>query len=223
MGEMYMEIKKKFLKADILVIAFSIAIINIGLVSFIQDKLNEGIFEKILADIIIIVIVGFIGKHFASKVGFPLWWYRNMSVSFKKQFFVLIMLGLVIIIPNTLIYYFNQNYVSTVSWLNFSNFKEIVLLSLRAGLYEEILFRLFVFTLVTCLVTKVIKSKQKSIIMGIIISSFIFGLIHGGVNIQASIFGGTLAYIYYKNGLVPAIIIHFLADAIPWTLLYILD
>ena len=217
-----MNVKSFILKVDIVLCAIIITVINIGLAAFIQDKLNQEIFAKIFTDIAVIIIAGYIGKHFASKVGFPLWWHRNIRISLKRQFITLAMLGLAIIVPNTILYYFNQNLLSTIPWLHFSNLKEVVLLSLRAGLLEEILFRLFLFTFVTYLGSRVTKSKQKSVIVGLLVSSFLFGFMHGGVNLQASIYGGILVYVYYKNGLIPAIIIHFLADAIPWTLLYIL-
>ncbi|AKL95045.1 abortive infection protein [Clostridium aceticum] len=218
-----MEVKKPLWNLDIILVALSISIINIGLTSFTQDKLNENVVGKLLTDAVIIIITGFIGKYFISKVGFPLWWNRDTSISLAKQLFVLIALGLLIIIPNTLMYYLNQDLVATVPWIDFANFKEIVLVSLRAGLHEEILFRLFVFTTVTYLANKEIDSQKKSMILGMIISSLLFGLMHGGMNIFVIAYGVILAYVYYKNGLIPAIIIHFFADAIPWTLLYIIN
>ncbi|WP_330623498.1 CPBP family intramembrane glutamic endopeptidase [Acetoanaerobium pronyense] len=107
-----------------------------------------------------------------------------------------------------------------VSWLNFSSFNEIFLLSLRAGLHEEIIFRLFVFSMFTYLISKNINSKEKAIFGGIVLSSLLFSLMHGGLNIVAFVFGAVLAYIFYNNGLIPAIIIHFLANLIPWTLFW---
>ncbi|SET61241.1 CAAX protease self-immunity [Natronincola peptidivorans] len=218
-----MQVKKPLWNLDIIFVALSISIINIGLTSFIQDKLNENIIGKLLTDAVIIIIAGFIGKYLISKIGFPLWWNRDASISLRRQLVTLITLGLAIIIPNTLMYYLNQDLISTVPWLDFSNYKEVILLSLRAGLHEEILFRLFIFTIVTYLANIVIVSAKKSVIVGIIISSFLFGLMHGGINTFAIIYGAILAHVYYKNGLIPAIIIHFLADAIPWTLLYVLN
>jgi membrane protease YdiL (CAAX protease family) len=132
----------------------------------------------------------------------------------------LILLGLAIIIPNTLIYYFSQSVISTIPWLSFSNLKEPILLALRAGIHEEIVYRLFIFTLATYLVSTIIESKRKSVIIGMVLSSIVFGLLHGFYFAYLS--GAILAYIFYKNGLISAIVVHFLADAIPWTLLFIL-
>lgn len=214
-----MEIRKSFWSWHIFVISIIIALINIGLSSFVQVKLEEQIIQKIFVDVVIIILTGFIGKYFVSKVNFPLWWHRNSSISFKRQLFILAILGIAIIIPNILIYYFNQNFVSTISWLKFSNLKEPILLSLRAGIQEEILFRLFMFTTATYLANKVIDSQKKSVVIGMILSTLIFGVMHGFY--FAYISGVLLVYVFYKNGLIPSIIIHFLANAIPWTLLYL--
>lgn len=212
--------KKLLLKYDIVFVAVTVTMINIGLASLITDRLNEVLFEKVITDILVILVAGFSGKFIAFKVGLPLWWYRNKSESLTRQLGIIALLGLFVIIPNSLIYYFNQEYISTVPWLKFSSLKEVVLLALRAGLYEEILFRLFVFSGVIFLIKKITDSSQKQLVLGIVISSLLFGFMHGGINIQASILGGILTYTYYKNGLIPTITIHFMADVIPWTFLY---
>lgn len=214
-----MMIRKLFWSWHILAASIIIMLIDIGLSSFFQVNLGEEIIPKIFVDVVIIILAGSVGKHFASKAKLPLWWRRYSDISLKRQLFILSILGLAVIISNILIYYYNLNFVAAISWLNFSNLKEPILLSLRASIQEEILFRLFIFTFVTYLMGKVIDSHKKSVIIGILLSAFIFGLMHRFYFAYMS--GVILAYVFYKNGLIPAIMIHFLADAIPWTLLYI--
>jgi membrane protease YdiL (CAAX protease family) len=215
-----MESRNSFQMRPIIILSIIVMAIDLTLGSFIQMNLNEEIVSKILIDVLIIILTGYIGLRLVSKVNFPLWWRRYSRKSNKKQVVILIFLGLAIIIPNTLIYYFSQNLITTIPWLSFSNLKEPILLALRAGIQEQIVYRLFIFTLATYLVNTIIDSKTKSVMIGIILSSIVFGLLHGFYFAYLS--GALLAYIFYKNGLIPAMIVHFLADAVPWTLMFIL-
>ena len=215
-----MQTKKSLWHWDLVLVAFIISILDIGLAQYFQDILHEELFGKIFTDLLLVITAWIVGKRYIAKAGFPLWWKRNNSISILKQLLFMSMLGLAIIIPNTLIYYANQNLTDVTPWLNFSSLKDVIFLALRAGLQEEILFRLFIFPTTVYLAGRVITSEKSKMLIGVLITSLIFGLMHGGVNIPAIVFGAILAYTYYKNGLVPVIIIHFLANAIPWILLY---
>lgn len=216
-----MQIKKSVWITQIFLIAVIMTVINMGLSSFFMMKLNKEITGQVLFDVFTIILTVGLGFYLATKVNFPLWWKRDCEKSLAKQLIILILLGLAVIIPNTVIYYFNQNTVAAIPWTNFTNLKEPILLAMRAGLQEEIIFRLFLFTLITYAATKIVHSTRKSIVIGIAISSLLFGMMHGFYPNFAYISGGILAYIFYKNGLIPAMIIHFLADVIPWILLIV--
>lgn len=214
-----MEAKRNIFIHPIFKITAGIILINLLLGTYTQAKLNEPLFQKLFSDAVLITITGLIGISLAKKIELPLWWNRDNEKSLSKQLAIIILLGLAIILPNTLNYYYNQHLATTVSWLNFSKLHEPILVSLRAGLFEEVLYRLFGFTLITYIISKLVSSKKQSIIIGIFLSAVLFGLLHQGF-IFAFYCGVILAYVYYKNGLLPAILIHFIADAIPFTLLY---
>ena len=76
-----------------------------------------------LSDIFFIILTGALGLILAAKISFPLWWKRDNKKPLVKQLITLVILGLMVIVPNTLIYYFSQDFLSTISWLNFSNMK----------------------------------------------------------------------------------------------------
>ncbi|QUH26208.1 CPBP family intramembrane glutamic endopeptidase [Serpentinicella alkaliphila] len=221
-----MEIKRTY-TGHLLGVTLSVAFINFALSSFFIEKLKQPIYQNILSDGIIILLAGFLGMHLALKHNLPLWWRRIKDISLFKQFISITSLGLIMIISNSIIYYYhlsvNENSIASIPWLQFSNMKEIILLSLRAGITEEIVFRLFIFTFAVSTVRKIIHRDDFSIVIGIIISALSFVLLHGGFNIVIFIYGIILAYIYLKNGLVPAIIVHFLSDAIPWAILFYLN
>lgn len=209
---------KKSMISQIILISIIMLLINMSLSSFIELNLGTSLTNQMFYDIFLIILTGGLGLILAPKVSFPLWWKRDDKKPLVKQLIILVILSLTIIIPNTIIYYFSQDVITTISWLNFSNLKEPVSLAVRAGIQEEIIYRLFLFSLITYIALKITNSEKKSVALGIILSSLFFGIMHGGFYF-AFICGGLLAYIFYKNGLIPAIIVHFLADVIPWVLL----
>lgn len=215
-----MEIKKS-LKWDISLIAICMLLINLGLTTFTEHTLNEEVFGKLVTDLLIITVAALIGKQCAPKIDSPVWWRRDKSQSTEKQLFLLAIYGTTIIALNTIIYYSYPSSLTEISWFRFTNLRELILTAFRAGLFEEILFRFCIFTTITYFAFGLLNSRKKSIVIGIIISSLLFGLMHGGFNIIAMLMGAALAYIYYSYGLIPVIIIHFLANAIPWSLIYL--
>lgn len=221
-----MEIKRTY-TGHLLGVTLSVAFINFALSSFFIEKLKQPIYQNIVSDGVIILLAGFLGMHLALKHNLPLWWRRIRNMSLFKQLLPIISLGLIMIISNSILYYYhlrvNGNPISSTPWLQFSNLKEIVLLSIRAGITEEIVFRLFIFTFAVYIVRKIIHREDLAVVLGIIISSLSFVLLHGGFNIVIFTYGIILAYIYLKNGLLPAIIVHVLSDAIPWAILFYLN
>ena len=218
-----MDIKKSIQKNDLYITATATIFINLGLMQYIKHNMRGSFEGRFLTDILIILIAVYIGKGTARKLEFPLWWYRNSSISLRQQLTTISLLGLAIIVSNSLIYYFHRNNLASFTWLTFSNTNNLILLALRAALQEEVLFRLFAFPVTAFFISKINPSKKIYICSGIIISSLLFSLMHGGFNITIIIFGSILAYAYYKNGLIPAMLIHFLGDAVPWLIILLMN
>ncbi len=185
---------------------------------FLHQKLKFPSYSVAL-DVAVALLSGFLGKQCAIKAGVSLWWRSSDKLSINKQLISLFTFGIMVILPNTLItlYYANNE---TVSWIRFSNVNEAVLLALRAALQEEIVFRLFLFPLSALVVGRMVNSRKSVIMIGTVLSAFLFAAMHthsGYVMAFAS--GLILAHIFCSNGLLPAMVVHFLADVIPWIIL----
>jgi len=188
---------------------------DIGLMPFLHQKLKFPS-SSVALDVAVVLLSGFLGKQCAIKAGLPLWWRRDDKLSIEKQLISLFAFGVMVILPNTLIslYYANDE---TVPWLHFSNVNETVLLALRAALQEEIVFRLFLFSLSVLVAGRLVNSRKLVIIIGMVLSTFLFAAMHSGY-VMAFASGLILAHIFCCSGLLPAMAVHFLADAIPWLL-----
>ena len=125
-------------------------------------------------------------------------------------------------VTNTLV---NLTYLNQATqlpyWLTLLIPETAVALSLRAALTEEIVFRLFLFLLATWVIERFIHSQKRSMIVGAVASAFMFALMHGSGFAVAFPLGLALVYIYHRGGLLPAMIVHFFADAIPSALISI--
>ena len=202
---------------DVLSVTLAVFILDILLYSyFVQTSTNNDLF--ILIDVIITVIAAVMGKKLAGAAGFPVWKVSYAAGKSRKSIIVSILIGIGIIGSNTFILC-NYN-TDMFSWLSFTNAYQPLFVSLRAALTEETVFRLLIFPGVTWLANKISRSCTVSIVLGALASASAFGLFHNGFYLPF-IFGLGLCYIYKKNGLIPAMIIHFLADFIPFTLIYI--
>ncbi len=90
-------------------------------------------------------------------------------------------------------------------------------LSLRAGITEEVVFRLFLLSLSAWITLRIFHNRRGAIGVGVLVSSLLFGLIHPGF-ILAFLMGLAMAYIYLEAGLLPAMLVHFLGDFVPFSL-----
>lgn len=101
--------------------------------------------------------------------------------------------------------------------------------SIGAGVSEEIMLRLFVMSIVAFLLLKVIPSRNASIRIAIVTASLLFGAMHlplassigtltfasGAVVVLANAAAGTaFGWLYWKRGLVAAMISHTFLDLI---------
>jgi membrane protease YdiL (CAAX protease family) len=88
------------------------------------------------------------------------------------------------------------------------------MLSVRAAITEEILFRLLLGGVIAYLVSRLIPkaSPRVSSMIIILATGVLFGLVHP--NWAGVLVGIALAFVYFKTGLIPAMVVHFVADVI---------
>jgi len=169
-----------------------------------------------------VLLTGLAGLFFAPRVGSPCWWRPgdNSPASWKVTF-IAALLGLAVVVSNTLIFVANRNQVAQQApWLTSLTRETASALALRATLTENIVFRLFLFPLAAWVVGQFIRSQRTSLIVGALGSALMFGFIHPGF-VVAFLAGLALNYIYYQRGLLPAMMVQFFGDAIPFVLLSI--
>ena len=211
-----MKIKKINQYKDILIVVFCVIVLDILLKNYFVIVYKETGYGLIIFDAIISFFAIFIGKMAANVVGIPIWQTKYETIN-KQHLLISIIIGVIMIAINTLIW--NNNNADTVTWARFTDYFEPIYISLRAALIEELFFRLFIFSVVMLLVRKVSKSDIIALIAGALLSSIFFGLYHQGFYL-GFLYGILLCYIYKHNGLVLAMIIHFLSDAVPFVVIY---
>ncbi len=203
--------------ADVLSVTVAVFILDILLYSyFVQTNTNNDLF--IFVDVIITFLAAATGRKLAGTTGFPVWKVSYAAGESRKSIIVSILIGIGIVGTNAFIMC-NSN-IDMIYWLSFSSVYQPLFVSIRAALTEETVFRLLIFPGVTRLANKISRSSTVSIVSGALASASAFGLFHNRFYLPF-IFGLGICYIYKKNGLIPAMIIHFLADFIPFTLIYL--
>lgn len=86
------------------IIVVAILVIDVQLSGFFSQNLNYQLSNVLFSDVLVVSIAGFLGKYLALKSGLPLWWRQDGSTLLSRRLAELFTLGLMIIIPNTLIY-----------------------------------------------------------------------------------------------------------------------
>lgn len=201
----------------VIIIAFIVALIDFGLVDVLPY--NSTARAQSLNDFFMIVISGCLGVNFAGKTKLPIWTAKLNDN--RKHKFQIILLGIIAVAANTIIFINSQQQALEVSpWLNQLTPFSALIISFRAALTEEIIFRLLLISVIMLLISKFTSSNKVPLILGIIISSIIFGLIHPGF-LVAFLYGLVLSYLYINSGLIMVFTIHFLADFIPFLLVAI--
>jgi membrane protease YdiL (CAAX protease family) len=199
------------------------------------------IFASVIQNIVQFSITIFIGLYLATKIGFgfPILenWLKGESVGsrLKSILPISIELGIVgsaLVIVFSLLYVpfpdlLRQSGISVPLWQSF-------LAIFYGGIGEEILFRLFVMTLLVWVTFKIKKTSIGTptpigVWLAIVISAVLFGLGHlpvasSYVTINAmtvteaivnnGIIGIVCGWLYWKKGLESAMIAHFSADVV---------
>lgn len=170
-----------------------------------------------------VLVAGLAGLFLAPRVGSPIWWRQGDSSRTSRRAILLpVVLGLVVVAYNSLsvVGYtlaHHDQMAALAPWSTALTPGSAIVLAFRAALNEEIVFRLFLPAVVAWIAGRLVHSQRTALIIGALASAFAFGLIHPGF-FAAFLMGLAFVYIYYQLGLLPAMIVHFSADAIPYTL-----
>lgn len=195
-----------------------VVLLNFGLKSVLFEEVS--IFQQAVYDAAVILIAGQMAWSAALRLGLPIWW-RTGKAS-KRGKFILVGVGFVIIALNTyvnldmMIHHEGQG-LEMAPWMGKLTPWTAFLLSLRAALTEEILFRFFTISVIAWCLKVLSASLKISLVMASLASAVLFAWIHPAFLIPF-IFGVMLAYVYVGFGLIPVFAIHFLANFIPFTL-----
>lgn len=176
-------------------------------------------------DVLLYLAAGVVGLYCASRLGSPHWWRPGTdSDSQAQQTLLTLLLGVAVVAANTFItVVYRDQAVQAAPWITLLTPRTALALSFRAALTEEIFFRLFLFPLIAVILLYFLHSKEISLIIGAFVSSLVFGLLHLPSGFFLAFFVGlALVYIYYQRGLVPAMVVHFFADAIPFVILSVI-
>jgi membrane protease YdiL (CAAX protease family) len=199
------------------------------------------IFASVIQSIIQFSIVIFIGLYLAKKIefGFPILesWLKGESVGSRLKSILLLSIGLGVL-GSTLVIVFSLLYVPFPDLLRQSGVSVPLWQSFLAifygGIGEEILFRLFVMSLLVWISFKIKKTSTGTptsigIWLAIVISAVLFGLGHLPVAssyvtintmtvteaiVNNGIIGIVCGWLYWKKGLESAMIAHFSSDVV---------
>ncbi|EEG78576.1 CPBP family intramembrane glutamic endopeptidase [Dethiobacter alkaliphilus] len=108
----------------------------------------------------------------------------------------------------------------------FNSISEIVAISARAALLEEVVFRFIMITVIMHLLQRVSKFHKMSVsrmwLVSLIISSLAFMFVHSTeAYLIAFAFGMLLGYTFIKHGLIVVIAIHFLVNVSTFTYFFL--
>jgi len=210
---------------SILVAATLVAAMDLVLTPILGDLYHFGSITIVLVyDFSVVLITGLAGLLLAPRTGCPVWWRRDNRSSVSHQAtYVTALLGLSVVILNTLNNVINIGQAEQLApWMALLTPVTALAISLRAALNEEIIFRLFLFSLVAWIVWRFGNSQKASLVIGALVSALAFGLIHGLGFVPAFLVGLALIYIYHQRGLLSVMAVHFLADAIPFLLISVM-
>jgi membrane protease YdiL (CAAX protease family) len=190
----------------------------------VRFYLQAGTALVLIYDFSVTLMAGWAGMFLARHVGLPVWWRSsNDSPVLRQKIYIIVLLSLFVVICNmvlNLVYYvaYHDQALQVSPWLVSLTSETALALSFRAALNEEVFFRLFLFPLILLVMRYFTHSQKASLVIAGLASAMLVGLIHPGF-VQAFLIGLALVYIYYQRGLLPAIVVHFFADAVPLVLI----
>jgi len=221
-------------------LVFGFFISTISTAATLFSDLNLGFIKTLNTYFIYILyfclffVTSFIGLKLADKVQL-IGLLANAKIKFnnKMKKFILygFLVGILLGVFNTFVYFQVKDSPNLPNWLRtFHNLYDTFILSARASLMEETIFRLFLFSL---LVWGGMKLREKwkifekgldyktAIIIAIIVSSGLFGVMHGAGFIIASIAGVILAIVYWQGGWESCVIAHFIGNFMAFSIVFL--
>lgn len=98
--------------------------------------------------------------------------------------------------------------------------------SLQTGLTEETIFRLYLLPLVAWMIS-FFECRVSGRLLGwdilpILVSTIVFGLVHGSGFIYAGVSGLVFGILFIRAGWLPCVIVHFLVDFISFSLAFVI-
>ncbi|MGE5654299.1 MAG: type II CAAX prenyl endopeptidase Rce1 family protein [Bacillota bacterium] len=182
-----------------------------------------GVPGMLFTDIPFVGITGCYGLVWARATGAPQLIRRSESTSGRKMLLLYILLAttLLLTVINTVnnVGYFRNNSPSSqplqmmlsTPWKGF-------LLAMRAGITEEIPFRLFAGPVARWLLQRSIKTKGHALWLAPLLTAFPFALVVHPASPLAYLSSLLLSFLYFEYGAMPAIAAHFFMDVV-WTVL----
>ncbi|MFZ5966846.1 MAG: CPBP family intramembrane glutamic endopeptidase [Bacillota bacterium] len=215
--------EKKFWKLEIAsldihriaVLSFFVLVSDVFVVSIIYPE-NPLIIMTVF-DVLMTSILGIFGVIIANYVNIAVFDAGKEAKEDHRLLQQLFLLGLVITAVNTYIWLISyEEVIQYVYWVKMLTPLKAIFLSLRAAIIEEVIFRVFLFSLLLGTAKRILKNNERTIaIFSSLITSVLFAfMLHGGTNISFAV-GVVLSYVFYKRGLVPVMLIHFVGDVIP--------
>jgi len=207
-------------------------------------KLLDSIFEEIIQTSIYGLILGiilvFVGLWLSrkAKLGAPVIesFFSNREKTkhpfFTKKLLHAIGLSVVLALVILLIHKLVRAYYPVISIMERPSKPYYAIVSFSAGITEEIMFRLGLMSLIIAVIQifkKEAKPSQNMVLVGIIITAIFFGLIHLPlsknfsnltlVTVSATMIGNLITgsffgWVYWKRGLLAAIIVHIIWDLV---------
>jgi hypothetical protein len=208
----------------VLVIAILVVAIDMAAMPILREYLyGRAPTVMVLAgDFSIALLAGLAGLYFASRVGSPCWWRLGIGSPARRQAtLVTLLLGLVVVVSNTVIMvtYYRQDtaqFAQIAPWAALLTPARASALAFRAALTENVFYRLLLFPLGAWAVGRFTRSRRAALVSGALLSALVCGLLHPGFG-AGFLIGVALVYICHQGGLVPVMIVHFLTDVIPLT------
>ncbi len=164
-----------------------------------------------------VALTGYLGLTWGKENGFSALWRKgDQNKAGLRTTMILILATLVITSVNagiTLTYFRNTD-LSASHWGQIlSTPWKGLLCSLRAGITEEVPFRLFVGALVLWLLNSSAKTKNRAWWLAPLLTTLLFCLIMHPTTPMAYASSLLLSVIYYRHGIIPAILVHAFIDA----------
>ena len=201
----------------ILVFGVVVVLLDLGLAGVVFVK--KATLSQSISDFVIVVLSGLVGYLLAKHTDLPIWW-RISDKNKKKNYITLCCVGLVIVAVNSYVniaaYIGNKSQLFKAQPpLELLDPLNAVLYSLRSALTEELIFRFLMISILVFMLQYFVKETKVRKYISIFMASLLFALIHPIFFIPL-IMGLLLSYIYVNHGLMPVLLIHFLANVIPF-------